>query len=241
MSLSVTNLQQSGQIRIWSMSPLQTHTHTHIHTRLMALFPGLPGWAGTRKVKPIWILLKQETVSGSGKTPASHHSVFYRPDALRGAQATASKHWRQVTISEFSLKHDFLLAFHCSHVHLLYWFWHTASYYRQEISATADRPCKILHQSNSCHINYKLRNKTRKIEVMELEGHSWPTCSKQPRRMNIVGVVNKLHRQRVFLTTWSTCRVQIFWVQSLGQSSRGNLSLQCFHAVGWVAGRASGL
>ena len=32
----------------------------------MALFPGLPGWASTRKVKPIWILLKQETVSGSG-------------------------------------------------------------------------------------------------------------------------------------------------------------------------------
>ena len=32
----------------------------------MALFPGLPGWASTRKVKSIWILLKQETVSGSG-------------------------------------------------------------------------------------------------------------------------------------------------------------------------------
>ena len=30
-------------------------THTHTHTRLMALFPGLPRWAGTRKVKPIWI------------------------------------------------------------------------------------------------------------------------------------------------------------------------------------------
>ena len=38
----------------------------HTHTRLMAVCPGLPGWAGTRKVKPIWILLKQETVSGSG-------------------------------------------------------------------------------------------------------------------------------------------------------------------------------
>jgi len=38
----------------------------HTHTRLMALCPGLPRWAGTRKVKPIWILLKQETVSGSG-------------------------------------------------------------------------------------------------------------------------------------------------------------------------------
>ena len=60
-----------------------------IHTYLTALFPGLPGWDGTRKVKPIWILLKQETVSGSGiswatsaprsrqiTTPATHHSVF---------------------------------------------------------------------------------------------------------------------------------------------------------------------
>jgi len=46
------------------VSPGSTHTHTH--TRLMALFPGLPGRASTRKVKPIWILLKQETVSGSG-------------------------------------------------------------------------------------------------------------------------------------------------------------------------------
>ena len=57
----------------------------------MALCPGLPRWAGTRKVKPIWILLKQETVSGSGinwaicksdsrsrqiTMPAPHHSVF---------------------------------------------------------------------------------------------------------------------------------------------------------------------
>jgi len=87
----------------------KTHTHTHTHTRLTALFPGLPRWAGTRKVKPIWILLKQETVSGSGiswdicksaphsrqiTTPAPHCSVFYRPDALPAAQPTASKHWR---------------------------------------------------------------------------------------------------------------------------------------------------
>ena len=65
---------------------------SHIHTyRLTALCPGLPGSAGTRKVKPIWILLKQETVSGSGiswaicksaphsrriTTPAPHCSVF---------------------------------------------------------------------------------------------------------------------------------------------------------------------
>jgi len=75
----------------------------------MALCPGLQGWASTRKVKPIWILLKQETVSGSGiswavcksaprsrqiTTPAPHYSVFYRPDALPATQPTVSKHWR---------------------------------------------------------------------------------------------------------------------------------------------------
>ena len=68
------------------------HTHTHIH--LTAIFPGLPRWAGTRKAEPIWILLKQETVSGSGiswarcksapssrqiTTPASHHSRKLHP------------------------------------------------------------------------------------------------------------------------------------------------------------------
>ena len=64
----------------------------HTHTRLTALCFWLPGWAGTRKVKPIWILLKQETVSGSGISwaickyaplsrqitmPAPQHSVFF--------------------------------------------------------------------------------------------------------------------------------------------------------------------
>ena len=74
---------------------------THTHTRLTTLCSGLPRWAGTRKVEPIWILLKQETVSGSGINWAickSAHrsplSFFYRPDALPAAQPTVSKHWR---------------------------------------------------------------------------------------------------------------------------------------------------
>ena len=66
------------------------YTHTHKNP-FNGPFLGLPRWAGTRKVKPIWILLKQETMSGSGislaicksaprsrqiTTPAPHHSVF---------------------------------------------------------------------------------------------------------------------------------------------------------------------
>jgi len=47
--------------------PRQHAAHTHTH--LTALFLGLPRWAGTR----IWILLKQETVSGSGWESASLH------------------------------------------------------------------------------------------------------------------------------------------------------------------------
>jgi len=60
----------------------------------------------TRQVKTNLDLLEQEIVS-SGRgicwaickvsssqttTPTSHHSVFYRPDALPAAQPTASKH-----------------------------------------------------------------------------------------------------------------------------------------------------
>jgi len=35
------------------------HTYTSV-LRPSGLCPGLPEWAGTRKVKPIWILLKQD-------------------------------------------------------------------------------------------------------------------------------------------------------------------------------------
>ena len=89
-------------------------SYLHTQTRLMALCPGLPVWAGTRKVKPIWILLKQVTLSGSGISwaicksaphsrqitmPAPHHSTFYRPGALPASQPAASKHWRQTLLS----------------------------------------------------------------------------------------------------------------------------------------------
>ena len=76
------------------------------HTHLTAHCPELPGWAGTRKVKPVWILLKQVTVASAGpyaslhltpdRQPCQHPPLrFYRPDALPAAQPTASRHWRQ--------------------------------------------------------------------------------------------------------------------------------------------------
>jgi len=92
---------------IYNVAEVQSVKHTHKQTTLTAFDLGLSRWAGTRKVKAIWILLKQETVNGSGTgwaicksaprsrqitMPALHHSVFYRPDALPAAQPTAYKH-----------------------------------------------------------------------------------------------------------------------------------------------------
>jgi len=100
-----------------SISKMMKSVQTHTHTCITALLPVLSGWAGTRKVKPIWILLKQETVSGSGISwvvcksaprcrqitmPATDHSVFYRPDALP-AQPTASKHWRDKSVQKHGM------------------------------------------------------------------------------------------------------------------------------------------
>ena len=94
------------------MLPQATYTHIHTHP-FNGPFPGLPRWAGTRKVKPIWILLKQETsewqwhqlghmqVCTSLQTD-NHAStpplIFYWPDALPAAQPTASKHWRHLRL-----------------------------------------------------------------------------------------------------------------------------------------------
>jgi len=89
----------------------QTHTHTHPFNRPLS---GTTEVSRYQKVKPTWILLKQETVSGSGiswaicksaprsrqkTTPVPNHSVFYRPDALPVAQPTVSKNWRQLNSS----------------------------------------------------------------------------------------------------------------------------------------------
>ena len=87
-----------------SASAVVTHTHTHTFNGPLSRTNRVSRY---QKGKPMWILLKQETVSGSSicwaickpaprsrqiTTPAPHHSVFYRPDALPAAQLTASKH-----------------------------------------------------------------------------------------------------------------------------------------------------
>ena len=82
---------------------------THTHSRLTALCPGLPGWAGTRKVKPNldfteardseWQLRQLGHMQGCISLQTDNHASsrplsFYRLDALPATQPTASKHWR---------------------------------------------------------------------------------------------------------------------------------------------------
>ena len=51
-----------------------------------------------------WHQLGHMQVSRHITTPAPHHSVFYRPDALPATQPTASKHWRQWHQHIFEMK-----------------------------------------------------------------------------------------------------------------------------------------
>ena len=92
-----------------------TTTHTHTHIRLTALCPGLPRWANTRKVKPISILLKQETVSGRGISwavcksaprsrqitmPAPHHSVFLQAECPSCHPTNSVKALKEIRIEQ---------------------------------------------------------------------------------------------------------------------------------------------
>ena len=83
-----TRLSNPGGMQGWAMAELHTHTHTHTFN---GPFPGLPGCAGTRKVTPIWIFVKQETVSGSGISWAVCKS------APRSRQITTPAHNSVVT------------------------------------------------------------------------------------------------------------------------------------------------
>ena len=47
---------------------MESNLSTHTHTCLTALCPGLPGWASTRKVKSIWILLKRQWMAVASAT-----------------------------------------------------------------------------------------------------------------------------------------------------------------------------
>jgi len=59
---------------------LHSTAYKSTDTHLTALCLGLPGWAGTRKVKPVWIVLKHEkTASGSGIS-WTNASLHFTPD-----------------------------------------------------------------------------------------------------------------------------------------------------------------
>ena len=83
--------------------------------------------------------------------------------------------------------------------------------------ATADRPRDALCQSKSCRLLHNCRNKlyskstanrsngVRGLQLTDV------TCSNQPRLVDCrIGVINRIDRRRVLLTTRSTCRGEVF-------------------------------
>ena len=92
----------------------QTHKHTHTFNGLFSRTTWV--LAGTRKVNHsgFYWSKRRQSVSGISWTicqsfaphsrqitmPVPHHSIFYGPNALPGAQPTVSKHWRQPVLSD---------------------------------------------------------------------------------------------------------------------------------------------
>ena len=61
-------IQSIPRIKLWSSKSDVRNTHTHTHTVTLVFYgprgfcPGLPRWAGTRNVKPIWIYWSKTAV-----------------------------------------------------------------------------------------------------------------------------------------------------------------------------------
>jgi len=111
------------------VTPTHTRMHACTHARTHAHYPV----SCHQKGKTNLDFLEQDMMSGNGiswticksapwprhiTTPASHHSIFYRPDALPVAQPTASKCWRQQFIQllvqlHFAFVYFILPSLHC--------------------------------------------------------------------------------------------------------------------------------
>ena len=107
------------------------HTHTHTHqfngslygtTRVSQYQKSKTNLDFTEARDSEWQwhpLGKSAPRSRQITMPAPHHSVFYRPDALPAAQATASKQWRQEPGPVISYRKKLLSVLICSNTSTL--------------------------------------------------------------------------------------------------------------------------
>jgi len=173
----------------------------------MALFPGLPRWTGTRKVKPIWILLKQETVSGSGissRISIQTAGLAFGGTVLcsyrvRGFDGSCAEHLTVESYTVFICQQSYLLLF------------------------------GILSPTHSFIPGLKL----------------FFFCKSFPLQPFLSSILNIHYMDSpdcllftvIFEHICSLLLVFLF----LHFLVVGSMALQCFDAVGWAAGRASGL
>jgi len=116
MSLRTRTIPASIQVFRYQWTTVATTYACSVHTSFAArsfnigLFP-VTAWVNWHQKSKLTILNYNETRGCSGiswtvwkssaphsrqiTTPAPHHSLFNRPDALSDAQSTVSKHWRE--------------------------------------------------------------------------------------------------------------------------------------------------
>jgi len=78
--LTMCLITMAANISVWCCTVAMWGERCWIHTHpFNCPFPGLPRWAGTRKVKPIWNLPKQETVASAGPYASLHLTPDRQP------------------------------------------------------------------------------------------------------------------------------------------------------------------
>ena len=167
-------------------------------------FSGLPRWAGTRKVKPIWILLKQETVSGSGIKPIC---ILLNQETVSGSGIS----WDICKSSPLSRQITMLAPHH-------------SVFYRPD-ALPAARPIASKHWRRLSQVGVISKGMDRLIWFF-----AWRLFSTSPT----------LCYKEIQVSTEIRLRLSIFVFQFFC-FPLFSCCLQCFDAVGWAAGRASGL
>ena len=172
------------------------------HTHLTALFPGLPGWASTRKVKPIWISLKQEAVSGSGISwticksaprsrqitmPVPHHSVILQagcPSCRPTNSIKALKHFHKRNFLLLLLKYYVAMLWTCVELSYVLCTYHSIYAALESLANLWSSLDVVYHSCRSLTERPLLiwvQSTGRLLDIFPLMNSAWITCGRQVR------------------------------------------------------------
>ena len=187
-----------------------------------------------------WAICKSAPRSRQITMPAPHHSVFYRPDALSVAQQRQSTEGNFLTVSIRSLYFVVVAKDSCCYSTKC----HLAIFWLISFQASGDfvvSDSQISRLSHLCKFSerpycYCLIASIRPfLNPMKIKNRLKLSNTKEVRRCLKESQRYSQSRRSLLLLSFCTVMFVLFYCCYVF------MSLHCFDAVGWAAGRASGL